>query len=63
MPFGLLNMGFSEAGTQMSEAQEEENGGTQREQAHQERELEANPPSRFVRRGLGCVNALTDLNL
>lgn len=47
MPFGLLNMGFSEAGTQMSEAQEEENGGTQREQAHQERELEANPPSRF----------------
>lgn len=66
-PVGVLNLKFSEAGIQMSEAHEEENGGFKGSRLTsfmvRNGELEANPLSRFIGRGLGCVYAHADLHL
>lgn len=66
-PPGVLNVRFSEAGIQMSEAHKEENGEFRGSRLTsfmgRNGELEANPPSRLIGRGLGCVYAHTDLHL
>lgn len=55
-PLEVLTVGFSEAGMQTSETQEEEDGGIQKKQTLRL------PTFRAHRERLGCVHARTDLH-